>query len=357
MGAVAFVMSGFTGIPYAQIAAAAIGPALLYYFCLFVYAELSARKLNIEATKVHVSGKQILLDAPPFVLPLLIMIVLLFRGYSLPFVGFWAIVSIVIIGLLYGLRKEARIDFGQMLKEIVAGIRSGSEMGVVCTLLGVITTGIMVSGLGVKLPLLIQDISGGHIIIALIIGAVASILIGAGAPTVPSYLLVAIGLCPALVKMGVPLLEAHFFPFMFAVFANLTPPVAIGPLVAARIAGADYWKTMWESCDAGITGLLLPFIIIYAPVIVLRPQGDTFVTVMEIIALILLIITIQVALSNYCLTHINKVERATFALSAALLLIFILTKNYASVLFAVALFVSGCISQLILRRKAVSRAL
>ncbi|MFQ5826256.1 MAG: TRAP transporter permease, partial [Dehalococcoidia bacterium] len=291
MGATAFVMAGYSGIPYIKIVIAAILPAILYYFGVFLYVQLSAYKMNVIDITEPVSGRKLLLDAPLFFIPLALLVFLLSKGFTLPWVAFWSMMTLIVVALISNVLrsvrgrklllaalplfpalavlvfllgqgvawrwialwsmmtliavalinnvviKEARPTLKGAIDGVTRGARTASEMAVVTALIGVVATNIKVSGLGIKLPLVIQDISHGILFIALLIAMVSSILLGMGVPTVVAYLLVAIGAVPALRAMGVPLLQAHFFPFIFAVFSHLTPPVAIGALVASQLAG------------------------------------------------------------------------------------------------------------------------
>jgi TRAP-type uncharacterized transport system fused permease subunit len=218
-------------------------------------------------------------------------------------------------------------------------------------LVGVLVTCIKVSGLGIKLPILIQDISQGHLIIALLIGMVSSILLGMGVNTVAAYLLVAIGLSPALIQMGVPLLQAHLFPFIFAIFSHLTPPIAIGVMIASRLAVADYWKTAIEALKIAFTAFLLPFFIIYVPIIILRPEGGLFLSITQLTAIILGIISLQVALSNYFNIGLQKNERYIFLIAALFCLAFTFLKVYPYFYIGIALFAISVIRQIIKRNQ------
>ncbi len=337
MGATAFVMAGFAGIPYVEIAKAAIIPALLYYFGAFIYVQLTASKIKLVSVLEPLSGRQLLIDAPIFLIPLAVLVFLLTKGFTLPYVGFWSIMSIFIMGLISSIRKEARLSFKQIIEGLTKGVITASEMAVICGLIGVVATCIKVSGLGIKLPLVIGDISHGSVFIALIIAMIASILLGMGVPTPVAYMLVAIGAVPALRGMGVDPLPAHFFCFLFAVYSHFTPPVAIGALVASQIAGAKYWATGWESIKAAATAFILPFFIVYLPVVILRPDGNLFTSIVQIVTILLAISSSQIFFSNYCFTFLTKPERFTFLITSILFLIGLFDKNNL-ILFVVVVF-------------------
>lgn len=345
MGATAFVMAGYAGIPYIQIAAAAVIPALLYYITVFFYVYLNARKLNVIAVMEPISGRKLLLDAPLFFVPLGVLVFLLIKGFTLPFVGFWSIVSLVVVFLLSTFRQEIRQNFRGIIDSIADGVRTAAEMAMLTGLIGIVATAIKASGFGVKLPLMIEDLSGGVVLIALFIAMVSSILLGMGVPTTAAYLLVAIGAVPALLSMGIPLLQAHFFCFFFAIFSHLTPPVAIGSLVASRMAGANYWTTAKEAMKAGSTGLLLPYVIVFAPVVVLRPESGIVLGIIKVVAMLFAILSLQVVLSNYAIMDLKLRERVIFMLATVSLLGFVFTAIYSFLFAGAALFSLAFIGQ------------
>ena len=312
MGATAFILAGFAGVPYINVVVAAIIPAIIYYICVFCYVQLTAKKINLECEMEQVDVKCMLMDSPIFIVPIGLLVYLLNQGYSLPYVGFWSVMAIIALGLLSCLRKDFSLDPKQVLKEIYSAAVTGSQIAVICALIGVVATCIKVSGLGIKLPLMIQDISGGILLVALFIAMISSILLGMGVPTAAAYMLVAIGAVPALLNMGVPLLTAHLFCFIFASFSHITPPVAIGALVAARMAKADYWKTNWEALKAAFVAFLLPYFIVFVPLVVLKPEGGWFTSVIKSVSILIMVICSQVGFVGYCFRIIDTAVRGVF---------------------------------------------
>lgn len=322
MGATAFLMASFAGIPYINIVKAAIVPAMLYVTCVFLYITLTAHKMQIRSILDSATGKQLLMDSPIFFMPLGVLVFLLYRGYTLPFVGFWSIVTIVVIGIASSLlRKEVRLDPHQILKDIVKSVNSASAIALICGLMGVVVSAIVTSGLGIKLPLAIADLSHGILPIALIITMISSILLGVGVPTPAAYMLVAVGAVPALLNMGVPVLQAHLFCFYFAICSHITPPVAIGALVASRIAGGEYWATCWEAIKAAFAKYLLPFLFIYAPVTILMPEYGFLYSVVQMITILVAILALQVGVSNYCFMPLRIDEMIAFIVASIFCLI------------------------------------
>jgi len=352
MGATAFIMSGFTGIPYVKIAIAVLVPAILYYLGLLIYVQINAYKLDIQVEKEAVSGRELLLDAPLFVVPLGVLVFLLARGFSLPFVVFWSIASLISLSVIFSIRKETRLRFKEVIDALTKGARTACDVTIINALIGVVATCIETSGLGIKLPLLVGEISHGILFIALIITMISSIFVGMGVPTPAAYMLVAIGAAPALVKMGVPLLQAHLFPMIFAVFSHLTPPIAIGALVASQLAGSEYWPTSWEALKAASTAFLLPYFIIYAPVIILQPDAGLVISITQLLAIPLSVLALQIFFSRYFLGTVDSTRGIGFGVTALLFFVAVFAKSWAFLLIAIAAFAVCTVSQLLIRKRS-----
>ncbi|UCG66324.1 MAG: TRAP transporter fused permease subunit [Deltaproteobacteria bacterium] len=352
MGATAFLMAGFANIPYVQIVIAAIVPALLKFTCVFFYITLTAQKMKIRARVEPVKGRELLLDSPIFFLPLGVLVFLLVKGFTLPYVGFWSIVTLVGVGLITSaLRKEARLGLRETLNKVVDGVRSASEIAIICGLLGVVVSAIVSSGLAVKLPLAIEDLSHGNLPIALFITMICSMLLGIGVPTPAAYMLVAVGAVPCLLRMGVPILAAHLFCFVSAVSSHITPPIAIGALVASKIAGANYWKTAWESVKAAFAKYLLPFFFIYAPVVLLRPDAGFVPSLLQVVAILAVIFSLQIAVSNYCFANLRLDETIAFIIASMFSLAAVFTRGELFFFIGLALFLVSITRQFMIGRK------
>ncbi len=350
MGAAAFVMAGFTGIPYVRIALAAIIPAILYYVVVMMYAQFQAAKMHISQAQIKVDKRELLLDAPMFIIPFAVLTVLMLQGRSLMNLAFWAIVASLATGLI---RKKTRPSLGTLIKGFTRGAKSGSEIAVSTALIGIIVTCFSVTGLGMKLPMVVETLSGGSLPVALAIIMVITLILSAGVPTVVAYLLVAVIAVPVVIRMGVPLLEAHFFAMYYAAFAHLTPPVAIGAIVAAGLANAKFWPTCWEGLKAAATALIIPWLLIYAPVIVLKPQNLVTGTV-DMVGCILAPTALQVVLSNYLLIGLDLKERAGFALATIALFAGVFSHQYIWLGVGVGILVLSVFSQWVRHKSALA---
>lgn len=330
MGAAAFMMAAITGIPYFRIMMAAAIPALLYYLPLGVYAQLQAMKMGIKPIHAKIDVKGMLHTSHLFLVPVGIIIGLLCSGFSPSYTIFWTIVSLVVLSLLC---KEGRPTLGQWVEGLIAGAKLGAELGVTCALLGLVLTSCTLTGLGLKLPGVVESLSGGNMAIALILTALVALILGCGLPSTAVYILVAIAAVPCLLRMGLPLLSAHFFAFYFGVMSFITPPVAIGALVAAKLAGANFFRTGLEAIKAALGGFIVPFLIICMPVFLLEPQEGTILgIVVGIIASVVILTAIEFALCNHYLLPLNIAERLILIISAAMLFGFLITKSYIFIL-------------------------
>ncbi len=316
MGATVFVMSGFTGIPYVNIVSASVVSALIYFGLLLVYAELNARKRNIQPMPGEALDMRTMMwSAPVFVLPLALLLFLLFAGLSLMKTILYCILAVIALGLVCNLfqRRDQKLHWGTVMQNIVSGTVSGSQIAVVLALIGVAVACVEVTGIGMRLGTFLVSLSMNSLFILLILTAFTAILLGIGLPSPAAYIICATILSPALVKMGVPLLVAHLFPLYYALFSHLTPPVGIGLMVACKMADSDYLKSAVEAMKAAFPSFFLPFIFVYAPGILLL-GGDTMTNVLHTVASILFFLAMAVTMNRW---FVGKASLSVYLLAFA----------------------------------------
>jgi len=341
MGIVAFGMAGITGIPYLTIIIMAVIPALLYFWAVGLYVYFRAGQLNIKAiSEEGVDIKELLFSLPSFITPFIVILALFIKGYSVMYVAFWAIVSSVIVSFL---RKD-RPSIGQIIQGFVRGARAGAGIGVSAACVGLIMATVTMSGLGVKLSSGIQAWSGGYLFPALIIIAAICVLMGFGGPSLTAYFIVSMFAAPALLKMGIGFEQAHFFVMFFAVFAFLTPPVALVALIASKLAEASYMKSAIEATKAAIGGFIIPIMFIYCPILLLQPQ-EPFGAVLGIIAAVICLLGLEVAFVGYYLVNCSVLERVFAGVGGISLLVFFIVKSQILFLVGVILCVLVTLSQ------------
>lgn len=270
MGASAFLMAFFLGVPYATVMVAAILPALFYYLAVALGVQLIAVSHNIIPPKEKINRGIIYRRLPLFLVPLVIIIVILLLRYSPMLAAFWAIIAAILLSYI---SKETRPRPLDLARCLARGAYMGAQIGVSLAIVGIMAQTLITTGLGNKIVGVVEVLSGGNLIIALMITMLVSILLGCGVPTTAAYSLVAIVVVPVLVKMGVMDISAHFFSFYFAIISALTPPVALAALAGAGIAKANYWKTGINAFKLAISGFIIPYLIVYNPVLILRPTS------------------------------------------------------------------------------------
>jgi len=325
MGIVAFVMVGFTGIPYKDIVVIAILPALLYLFSIALYVTFQAGKLGIQRTApIKVDRRELLLRCPIFFGPLIALTILLFLEFSPMLAAFWGTIILVAISLI---RPSTRPSLSTFIEGLCRGADIASRVAAMCAVLGLVIITITMTGLGVKLPSAAATLVGNNLLLLLILTGAICIVLGCGIPTSAAYLLVAITCAPMLLKLGVPLLQAHFFVLYAAVFANITPPVAIPAIFAAQIAHGQYMKTAFQAAFAGIAGFLLPYMIVFVPSLTFS-FSEPFFAVTSLIACPLVFMGLQPAIVGYFMKRLGIGERALIILSPAALMLYIYTTDF-----------------------------
>ena len=325
MGIVAFGMAGLTGIPYLKIITMAVIPALLYFWAAGLYVRFRSAQLRIGALSdgEEVDLKQLLITLPSFVTPFVIILILLIKGYSVMYVAFWAIMSTIAVSFIQRDRPSLR----DIVEGFVNGARAGAGIGASAACVGLIMATFTMSGLGVKISIGIQSWSGGSFFLALLIIAGLCVLMGCGGPSLTAYFIVSIFGVPALTKMGMAFEQAHFFTMFFAVFAFLTPPVAVVALIAAKLAEADYIKAAIEATKVAIGGFLIPFMFAYAPVLLFQQQ-ELSSAVMAIVASVSCLLAFEISFVGYFSSKCDFFERFIALMSGiSLFCFFILNKQ------------------------------
>ncbi len=325
MGVVAFIMAGFTGIPYSKIIIVAALPALLYIISAAFYTYFQGERMKVarwEETAVDV--RELLLRAPIFFVPLAVIIILFVMDFTPMFVSFWAVVSICVMGFI---RKKTRPSLSAFVRGLASGAELGSKVAVTCALLGIIVTTITMTGVGVKFPMAIAGLVGENLILLLLLTGVISIILGMGLPASAAYVLVAITIAPTLIKLGIDLLPAHLFVFFFANFSFITPPVAIAALFGSQLAGGNYIKTGIQASLVGMAGFILPFMIIFSPAFIFD-FSEPFFAITSLIACPIIFFGLQSSTIGYFSKKLNPLERGFLILSPATLMLYIYSANF-----------------------------
>ncbi|MGZ9810216.1 TRAP transporter permease [Pseudoroseicyclus sp. H15] len=271
MGAGAFIMAEITGIPYTQIAIAAIIPAILYFVSVYFMVDFEAAKLGMSGMrKEEIPSTRKLMKQIFLFIPIVILIVALFFGYSVIRAGVYATLAAVAVSWLTVNRMGP--------KKIAKAFEMGGIMAIqiiaVCACAGIIVGVISLTGVGARFSSVLLDLASTSQLLALFFAMCISILLGMGMPTTAAYAVAASVVAPGLVQLGISPLTAHFFVFYFAVLSAITPPVALASYAAAGISGANAMETSVASFKIGISAFIVPFMFFYNAAILM--DGTVF---------------------------------------------------------------------------------
>jgi TRAP transporter 4TM/12TM fusion protein len=263
MGAAAFLMAEFIGIPYAEIAMAAAIPAVLYFAGIWIITHFEAKKMGLRGlTKEEMPDKKEVVKKLYLLIPIIAMIALLMTGMSVMLAALYSIVISIVVSTF---KKETRIGFRGIIDALVDGARTALGVAAATAAAGIIVGVVTKTGLGLKLANGLLDIAGGALFPTLILTMIASLILGMGAPTTANYVITSTIAAPAIIMLGVPDLSAHLFVFYFGIIADITPPVALAAFAAAAISGGEPIKTGIESSKLAIAAFIIPYMFVFSP--------------------------------------------------------------------------------------------
>jgi TRAP transporter 4TM/12TM fusion protein len=267
MGAGAFVMVELTGIPYTHIMLASIVPALLYMLSIWMNVHFEAKRLGLQGMpEVEIPRLGETVRKGWFLaLPLVVLVTLLMMGRSPGYAAFWGTVATIPASWF---TREYRMGVRQVWQALVEGGRNtliiGATVGVIGILLGVIN----LTGLSQKFTTIFLTLAGGSSLLAILLVALASLILGMGMPVTASYLVTAVLAVPALNDLGIPILAAHMIVYWLSQDSNITPPVCIAAYAGAAIAQADPWKTGWNAFKYAKLLYVMPLLFAYTPILI-----------------------------------------------------------------------------------------
>lgn len=319
MGATAFIMAETLGMAYSEIALAAIIPGVLYYLGVIFVVHLRAKKLGLQGVSREELPKMkvVMKERGHLIIPLVILIYMLFGGFTPIYAASWAIISTVVIAMF---RATTRLNFKNILQALEEGTRNALGVAMACAMVGLIVGVASLTGFGLKMTSAILILGNDMLIFTLFFTMIASIILGMGLPSIPTYIITSSMAAPALLSFGIDPFVSHMFVFYFGIFANLTPPVALAAFAGAGIAGGEPNKTGFISLKLAAAGILVPYVFVYAPELLLQNAsvGEvawvTFTTTLGILAL-------GVAFEGYLFTDVNLIFRLIAAVSALTLII------------------------------------
>jgi TRAP transporter 4TM/12TM fusion protein len=320
MGAVAFVMADFLQIPYTEVAIAAILPSVMYYAALFIQADLEAARYGfgkVEEAKIPRIGR-VLAAGWMFLVPFAVLVYTMFWLNLEPeYSAMAASAAIIVLGFAVGYDGQ-RMKLSDLWDAVVETAGGLCEIIVISAAAGFIMGLFQVSGLAFAFAAYLVELGGQSLILLLLLAAVVSIILGMGLPTIGVYVMLAILVAPALVKVGVPPLAAHLFILYFGMMSLITPPVAPAAYVAAAIAGSPSMATGWTAMRFGWSAYIVPFLFVYSPAILLKGTvWDIAIVTVTSLAGIWLICA---AMTGYFTRPLSVPMRVGFAVAGVMLL-------------------------------------
>jgi TRAP transporter 4TM/12TM fusion protein len=319
MGAAAFLIAEYLGIPYAEVALAAVVPAFLYYTALFIQVDLLAARNGIHGLPKAELPRllPVMRRSAGFVVPLTVLILLMFFLNRRPEeAGLLAALSGLIVGVFTpGVKMGPR----QALTMLLSTGRSLLEIAAITGLAGVVIGVLQLSGLGFTLTYTLLNLGQSSAMLLLILTALVSIILGMGMPTTAVYVLLAVLVAPGLAKLGIMPIAAHLFIFYFGMLSMITPPVCIASYAAATIGKTDPMRTGWEAMRLCAIAYIVPFLFVFSPSLLLIGEWPN--VVLSVTTAIVGAALFAVGLIGYLFRRVGVMKRILFIVSAIALLI------------------------------------
>ena len=319
MGAAAFLMADYVQLPYGQIALKAVLPALLYFAGIFISVHLEAKKVGLKGLpKEELPKLKPLLKKSYLLLPLVLLIYLVSTSQkSIQYAAALSIVACIVVTLF---SRETRITPMRLLEALAAGGQGSITVAAACGIAGIIAGTITMTGLANVIINGIVVLAGDSVLIALFLTMICCIVLGMGVPTTATYCIMAATCAPILVRMGVPMVAAHFFVFYFGIVADLTPPVALAAYAGAAIAQANPMKTALQATKLAIGAFIVPYAFALSPSMLLIDTTALDVGLIVITSLIG-IASVSAAMEGYLIGNLNWFRRL-LALVGGLMMIY-----------------------------------
>jgi TRAP transporter 4TM/12TM fusion protein len=275
LGAAAFIIAEFLQVNYLTVVLASTIPAFLYFATVYFMVHLEAEKHAIPLLSEEQLPRigKVMRGGWHLLFSLLVLLTLMVVGFTPMMAAFWSIVALVALSFISPLTRMSPVD---ILAALESGVRNTIPVTIACACAGIIIGSVFASGVGLKFTQSVIDLSGGNLMVLLVLTAVASIVLGMGLTTTAVYITLAALVIPSIERMGVSPMAAHMFAFYFGVVSTITPPVALASFAAAGIAGTPPMATAVESSKVGIAKFLVPFIFVYNPTLLF--EGPLWLT-------------------------------------------------------------------------------
>lgn len=342
MGSAAFIMAEFTGIHYADIAVAAIVPAFLYYFCVYLQVHLRSVKLGITGLKEVPGFLDTMRRGGMFLVPLLALVTALLIGYSPNFVAVFGTLAVIAVAML---NRKTRLGLKALYEILAETTLRVVPVVAACAAAGLVVGGLTMTGLGAKVGDLIFLLAGTNLFLSLVVAAGITLLLGMGMPTPSVYILAAVLVAPALTQLGVSLMAAHLFLVYYASLSAMTPPIAVAAFAAAPIALANPMAIGLNAVRIAMIAFVVPFAFVYNNGILL--SGNTWHVAFSCLAVTAAVACLCLAAEGFWKRPIGAVNRLLFLAAGIGLMTPLLTLQVGAGLIAV-------VALLVLRRRELA---
>ena len=328
LGAAAFIMVEYLELPLRDVLAAALFPALLHYFGIFIMVHLEAKKLGLRGLRAEELPKAAIVLKQHWlsIIPLAILVFFILSGKTPDFAAVYGIIACIVVGFL---NPVNRLTIKDLWNTLALGSKNTLAVGAAAATVGIVVGVVTLTGVGFRLgfvviqtatdlgstissiwPLSYFTVTQWALFFSLIFIAMSCIVMGAGIPTTATYIILVAVAAPALAQLGVEPLVAHFFVFYYGVLADITPPVALAAYAAAGIAGSNPFQTGNTAFRLGIAKALVPFVFVYSPALLLVTNGFTWMAfTITLIGAMLGIACLGVAFTGFLFSNLSKPSR------------------------------------------------
>lgn len=318
MGAAAFLMAEFVGLPYIEIVKAAIIPAILYFsgVWLGVHFEAKRKKLKGIPREQLPNVLELFKERGHLAIPLVVIVYLLVSGYTPMRAALFAIVLSIVASCL---RKSTRMKPIDIIKGLEKGAKSVLGVLVACAAAGIIIGVVTKTGAGLKLASALLSLAGGMMLPTMFFTMITALLLGMGVPTTANYVITSTIAAPALIQMNIPVLAAHMFVFYFGIIADVTPPVALAAYAGSAISGGNPLKTGVNASKLAIAAFIIPYIFVLSPVL-LMIDSTPLNLVYSLITAIFGMVALSSSLIGYLIADMRPLERVILFVSGLMMI-------------------------------------
>ncbi|MBQ7515711.1 MAG: TRAP transporter permease [Schwartzia sp.] len=318
MGAAAFLMAEFVGVPYIEIVKAAALPAVLYFTGVWLGVHFEAKRKNLRGLPREELPKamDILRERGHLAIPLVVIVYLLVSGYT-PMRA--ALVAIVLSIAASFLRASTRMKPIQIIEGLENGAKGVLGVLVACASAGIIIGVVTKTGVGLKLASALLDLAGGVMLPTMFFTMITALLLGMGVPTTANYVITSTIAAPALMQMGVPVLASHMFVFYFGIIADVTPPVALAAYAGSAISGGNPLRTGVNASKLAIAAFIIPYIFVLSPVI-LMIDATPLALIQATVTALLGMVALSSSMIGYLVDDMKLIERVVLFLGGLMMI-------------------------------------